>query len=218
MNSVHKNDDPHAGQAVLTGGAALISTARTAMVLLHGRGASADDILQLADDFDRPAVAYLAPQAAGDTWYPQRFLAPLAANEPFLSSALRVVAAVLQRIGEAGIPPERTLLLGFSQGACLAAEYAARNARRFGGVAVLSGGLIGPPDTARDYSGSLEGSPVFLGCSDIDPHIPRAIVAASAEVLRRLHGDVDERIYPGMGHTVNHDEIQAVQAMIDAIL
>ncbi len=208
--------DPHAGQAVLHAGEQPGATA-AAVVMIHGRGASAEDILGLAGAFERPDLAYLAPQAAGGSWYPQRFIAPLAANEPWLSSALGRIEALLSYLGEAGVAPERTVLLGFSQGACLALEYAARNARRYGGLAGLSGGLIGPDGTPRDYPGSLAGTPVFLGCSDVDFHIPKARVLESAEVLRRMGGEVDARLYPGMGHLVNQDEIDAVRAILDRL-
>jgi predicted esterase len=205
--------DPHRDQPILTAGAPL-DRAPAAMLMIHGRGASAEDILALAAELGHPELAYVAPQAAGSTWYPHSFLAPLASNEPFLSSALAAVAAALARVAAAGIPPERTVLLGFSQGACLATEFAARHARRYGGVAGLSGGLIGPDGTPRDYPGSLAGTPVFLGCSDVDPHIPAARVRESAEVLRRLGGEIDARLYPGLGHTVNRDEIAAVREML----
>ncbi|HLA63305.1 MAG TPA: alpha/beta fold hydrolase, partial [Rhodothermales bacterium] len=198
---------PHQGGRVVEGGAPL-GRARAAMILVHGRGASAESILDLADLFAQPDVAYLAPQAAGHTWYPFSFLAPLERNEPGLSSGLRAVGDVLARVEAAGLPAEKTVVLGFSQGACLALEFAARHPRRYGGVVALSGGLIGtggqagaPPDDKRfDYEGSLDGTPVFLGCSDVDPHIPLARVRRSAEVLTALGGDVTERIYPGMGH------------------
>jgi predicted esterase len=127
---------------------------------------------------------------------------------------MRAIERVLTQIGAAGIPPARTLLLGFSQGACLASEFMARHARRYGGLAVLSGGLIGPDGTPRNYPGSLEGTPVFLGCSDVDSHIPAARVRESGEVLERLGGEVTLRLYPGMGHMVNDDEIEAVRAMV----
>jgi predicted esterase len=162
-------------------------------------------------------VAYLAPQAAGNTWYPYSFLAPLEHNEPGLSSGLAVLADRLAQLGDAGIPPERTLILGFSQGACLAVEFAARHARRYGGVIGLSGGLIGPDGTPRDYAGSLDGTPVFLGCSDIDPHIPLARVEHSADVLALLGADVTTRLYPGMGHTINQDEIAFVRDLVQKL-
>src|SRR3989441_9480839 len=184
------------------------------MVMVHGRGASAESILDLAVELHQPGLAYLAPQAAGDTWYPYSFLVPLARNEPGLSSGLAAIANVLAQVAQAGIPLERTMLLGFSQGACLALEFVARNARRYGGVAGLSGGLIGPDGTPRDYPGSLAGTPVFLGCSDVDPHVPKERVQQSAEVLQRLGGNVTARLYPSMGHTVNRDELRFVQTMM----
>jgi predicted esterase len=191
-----------------------LERALAAMVLVHGRGATARDILTLAADLDQPGFAYLAPQAAGNTWYPYSFLTPIERNEPYLSSALETLDQLLVHIAAAGIPAERTILLGFSQGACLATEFAARNARRYGGLAGLSGGLIGPDGTPRDYPGALDGTPVFLGCSDVDPHIPAARVQHSAEVLGRLGGDVTARLYPGMGHTVNEDEIESVRRIM----
>jgi predicted esterase len=217
MNIHMTNTDPHRNQLVRTAGASF-DHARAAMVLLHGRGAAAEDILTLAPEFGQPDFAYMAPQAAGFTWYPQRFLEPLERNEPWLTSALSLVSRVLQQTQEAGIPPEKTILLGFSQGACLALEWMARNARRYGGAAGLSGGLIGPEDAPRDYPGSLDGTPVFLGCSDIDPHIPKERVAYTADVLSKLGGDVTQRLYPGMGHTVNQDEINYVREMMEKLV
>jgi predicted esterase len=152
---------PHQGQPIRIAGEP-ISRARGAMLMLHGRGASAEDILSLANEFDQPGFAYLAPQAAGNTWYPNRFLVPLAENEPWLSSGLAFIADVLAEIINAGIPREKIILLGFSQGACLIVEFAARNAQHYGGVVGLSGALIGPEGTPRDYPGSLAGTPVFL--------------------------------------------------------
>jgi predicted esterase len=184
------------------------------MILVHGRGASAEDILGLADDLALGDVAYLAPQAAGNTWYPYTFLAPLDRNEPFLGSALRVLADLVAQLEDERIPATHIGVLGFSQGACLALEFAARRARRYAAIAALSGALIGPAGTPRDYAGTLEGTPVFLGCSDIDPHIPLARVRESGEVFRRMKASVDERIYRGMGHTVNRDEIDAVIALL----
>jgi predicted esterase len=206
---------PHQGQPVLRAGAPL-EQARAAMLMIHGRGATAESILTLVPEIDQPGFAYLAPQAAGNTWYPYSFTAPIADNEPYLSSALAAVAEALAAIEAAGIPRERTVLLGFSQGACLTLEFSARNARRYGGVAGLSGGLIGPDGTPRDYRGSLDGTPIFLGCSDVDPHIRKERVVESAEVLQGLGGAVDARLYPGMGHTINQDEIDAVRAIMAA--
>jgi len=195
-----------------------VSRARAAMLMVHGRGASAEEILTLVDQFAQPGFAYLAPQAAENTWYPNRFLVPLAENEPWLSSSLAFVSEVLAEIINAGIPPERIMLLGFSQGACLILEFAARNARRYGGIAGLSGALIGPDDAPRNYSGSLAGTPVFLGCSDVDFHVPKERVDQTAEVLRRLGAEVTERLYPNMDHTVNQDEIDFVRGMMQRLL
>ena len=208
---------PHQGQPVLTAGEPL-DKAKAAMIMVHGRGATAEDILSLTPELNQPGFAYLAPQAAGYAWYPNSFLAPIASNEPGLSSGLAVIASLLEKLAEAGIPPERTIILGFSQGACLSLEFAARNARRYGGLAGLSGGLIGPDGTPRDYPGSLDGTPVFLGCSDVDPHVPKKRVELSAEVLQRLGGNVTTRLYPRMGHTVNRDEIRQVQDIMSALI
>ncbi|MDZ7345092.1 MAG: alpha/beta hydrolase [candidate division KSB1 bacterium] len=189
LNGVHQN------QPVLFAGEP-IEQARAAMLMIHGRGATAESILTLAEQFDQPGFIYLAPQAAHGTWYPNRFLDPIPSNEPWLSSALAAVKDSLDRLVAAGIPHERVVLLGFSQGACLALEYAARNARRYGGLVGLSGGLIGPEGTPRDYPGSLAGTPVFLGCSEVDVHIPKARVHHTADVLQRLGGQVTTRLYP----------------------
>jgi len=194
-----------------------LDRARAAMLMVHGRGAQAEDILSLADEFGQPEFAYLAPQAANNTWYPNRFLAPIQENEPWLSSALEFVGDVLQQIVAAGIPYERTVLLGFSQGACLTLEFAARNARRYGGVVGLSGALVGPDDLPRNYTGSLAGTPIFLGCSDVDFHVPKERVDQTADIIRNLGGQVTERLYPNMGHTVNEDEIRFVRGLMQAV-
>jgi predicted esterase len=204
--------DLHAGQPVLHYGPP-IAQARRVAILIHGRGASADDILGLVPELGTNDVAYLAPQAAGHTWYPYSFLAPIPQNEPGITSALRVIARLAD---STDLGSERVVILGFSQGACLALEFAARNPRRYAAVVALSGGLIGPPGTPRDYPGSLEGTPVFIGCSDIDPHIPLERVRESVEVFRRMGAAVDERIYRGMGHTINEDELNAVRALVVA--
>ena len=208
--------DPHRDQPVLLAGAPL-AEARAAMVLAHGRGASAQDMIGFARELDRPAFACFVPEAAGRAWYPYSFREKLERNQSHLNSALRLVKGIVGRIGGAGIPPERTVLVGFSQGACLVLEFAARNAQRYGGVAGLSGGLIGPDGTPRDYAGSLDGTPVFLGCSDVDPHIPKRRVDETEAVLAGLGARVSKRIYPGLGHTINQDEIAAVRAMLDAV-
>jgi predicted esterase len=194
-----------------------LASARAAMILVHGRGASAADILSLADELDLPGFAYIAPQAGGYTWYPQRFLAPLESNQPWLDSALASLQRTMDHIAEAAVPPERTLLLGFSQGACLVLEYTARGARRYGGVVALSGGLIGPQIEPERYTGSFTGTPVFIGCSDIDPHIPRVRVEETALQLERMGASVELRLYPGMPHTVNDDELEAVRQIMSGI-
>ena len=214
---MNRMSSPHRGQPVRAAGQSL-DRARAAMLMVHGRGAQAEDILSLANEFAQPEFAYLAPQAAGNTWYPNRFLAPMETNEPWLSSALEFVGNVLEQITAAGIPHERTILLGFSQGACLALEFSARNARRYGGVVGLSGGLIGPEGTPREYAGSLAGTPVFLGCSDVDFHIPKERVEETAEVLRGLGAEVTKRLYPNMDHTVNQDEIDVVRGMMQKVV
>jgi phospholipase/carboxylesterase len=184
--------NPHHHGTVAETGAPL-RRAKAAVVMLHGRGASARDMLSLAEAFAQPDLAYLAPQAAGRSWYPYSFLAPVAQNEPFLSSALKVLHRLLEWLGTEGFKPERVVLLGFSQGACLALEYAARNAMRYGGLIGLSGGLIGPAGTPRDYAGNLH---------------------ETARVLGAMDGVVTERIYPGMGHTINDDEVRHVRALL----
>src|SRR5579872_4951755 len=186
------------GQRVLEAGEPL-SSARAAMILVHGRGATAQDIMTVAAEVQHPGFAYLAPQAASGAWYPNPFTAPLESNEPYLGAALDMLAGLVAQV-ERTVPAERLILLGFSQGACLALEFAARNARRYGGVAGLSGGLIGPPGMTRDYPGAFEGTPVFLGCSDVDPYIQKERVELSAQVLQRLGANVTMRLYPGMGH------------------
>lgn len=207
--------DPHGNPQVLKAGAPL-EEARIVALLLHGRGAGARDIMGLAGEFSMPDVAYLAPEASGSTWYPHSFLVPLEHNEPHLSSALRMIDALVQSLAQQNVGADRVALMGFSQGACLSLEYAARHPRRYAAVAGFSGGLIGPPGTARNYPGSLDGTPVFLGCSDIDPHIPVERVLETAEVLARMGAAVDKRIYPQMGHTIVPSEIEAVDALLRA--
>jgi len=203
------------GQRIVEAGQDL-RTARAAMILLHGRGASAEDIMTIASEVQQPGWAYLAPQAAGNTWYPNPFTAPLESNEPHLSAAMETIARVVERV-EARIPAQRVVLLGFSQGACLTLEWAARNARRYGGVVGLSGGLIGPDGTPRDYQGNFDGTPVFLGCSDIDPHIPMRRVVETGEVLKGMGADVTVRFYPGMGHLVSGEELATITELVATI-
>lgn len=210
-------NDPHAGTRTLTYGASL-KDARVAMIMLHGRGATPEDILGLAPAIDRGDVAYLAPAAMHMTWYPNTFLVPQQANQPWLNSALQRISGLLGQVETAGIPMERVFLLGFSQGACLTLEYTARHTWRYGGVAGLSGGLIGTEDDLVGYHGLLDGTRVFLGCSDVDPHIPVERVDRTAGILQTLGANPTVRIYPGMGHLVNADELDAVQRMLTRLL
>ncbi len=203
------------GQRVLQAGEPL-TAARAAMVLLHGRGATAEDIMTLAAEVERPGWAYLAPQASGNAWYPNPFTAPLESNEPYLSAALDMVSKLVERV-EAHVPAQRIILLGFSQGACLTLEWAARNARRYGAVVGLSGGLIGPDGTPRDYPGTFDATPLFLGCSDVDPHIAMHRVVEAGEVFNRMGADVAIRFYPGMAHTVSVEELDQVLALVESI-
>ncbi|MBK8905150.1 MAG: dienelactone hydrolase family protein [Anaerolineaceae bacterium] len=209
--------NPHQGQPLLQLGKPL-NEAKAAMILVHGRGATAESILDLASVLPHPEMAYLAPQARGNTWYPQSFLAPMPQNEPWLSSALQTVSDAVATVEAAGIPAERLIIGGFSQGACLASEFVARNARRYGGLLLFSGGLIGPPGTPRNYDGSLDGTPVFIGCSDVDFHIPVERVEETAVTLTQLGAIVNKKIYPNMGHTIIQDEIDQAQKIVNNLL
>lgn len=209
--------DVHQGKPIYAAGKAL-TEAKGAMILVHGRGATAQSILALGNELAHPDLAYLAPQAVGNTWYPHSFLMPLAQNEPYLSSALQQVSAVVAQVEAAGIPAERIILGGFSQGACLASEFVARNARRYGGLLVFSGGLIGPPGAPREYAGSLADTPIFLGCSDVDFHIPKERVTESAEVFRRMGAQVTVKLYPNLGHTIIEDELKHARQIVNALL
>ncbi len=208
---------PHQNQPIVSTGLSL-DEAEAAMILVHGRGASAESILSLSTELPHPKFAYLAPQAANNTWYPQSFLSPIEVNEPGISSGIAAIEALVERAVQAGIPHEKIVIGGFSQGACLTLEFVARHARRYGSVFAFSGGLIGSDGTPRDYEGSLNGTPIFIGCSDVDFHIPEARVHHSDEVLKNLGGDVTTKIYPNMGHTVNLDEINAVREMISTVV
>ncbi|HET7467509.1 MAG TPA: alpha/beta fold hydrolase [Candidatus Dormibacteraeota bacterium] len=206
---------PHEGQPLLHSGAPL-ATAHAAMLLVHGRGASAADIMTVGQELQHPDFAYLAPQAAGNTWYPNPFTAPIETNEPYFSSAISVLENVLAKITE-HVPHERVILLGFSQGACLTLEFCARHARRYGGIVGLSGGLIGPDGSPRDYAGGFHGTPAFLGCSDVDPHIAKARVLEAGEVLKKMGAAVTVKLYPNMAHTVNADELHSAAQIVEAV-
>ena len=185
--------------------------------MVHGRNASPRNILDLVPRLDRPGFSYVAPAAANQTWYPFSFLEQVAKNEPYLTSAINRLERVVADITAAGIPTDRIALLGFSQGACLAAEFAYRHAQRFGGVVLFSGGLIGPPGTTWHSSRSFRSTPVFLGCSDSDAHVPQWRVDESADVFGRMNAAVTKRIYPGMGHLVSDDEIAVAQSLLDQV-
>jgi predicted esterase len=208
--------NPHAGQPILTAGA-LLGEGRGVVIMVHGRNAGPEDILSLVPSLDRSDFTYLAPAAANRTWYPYSFLTETAKNEPDLSSALSAIHALVDDTVARGIQRDRVVLLGFSQGACLVAETAVRHATRYGGVLVFSGGLIGPPGTTWNASGSFGGTPIFLGCSDHDAHIPKSRVEESSEVFGRLGADVTRRLYPGTGHLVTEDEIAFAQHLLDRV-
>jgi len=210
-------DDPHRDQPVLQRGVAL-NSAMGAVVLLHGRGSSAEDILGLAQEFDLPELAYLAPEAAEHTWYPYSFLSPIELNQPWLDSALNLVAETLQRAITAGIERPKIAIVGFSQGACLAMEFVARNAVRYGGLVAFTGGLIGPPGARFVYSGELSGTACFLGAGDRDPHVPWKRVEETASVLSGLGAVVTLRRYPGLPHTINEDEIDHAKTILRRLI
>jgi phospholipase/carboxylesterase len=221
-------DDPHRGGRILSAGAPP-ARARLAMIMLHGRGGAPEDMAGLAEYLGLPDIAIRAPEAAGNSWWPDSFLAPLGANEPGLSSALGVVGRIAADLAEDGFGAERTVILGFSQGACLALEYAARAGTRFACVAGLSGGLIGTADgrgaaqpnlynhieKTFDYPGRLTGTPVLLSCYERDPHIPLARVRTTEMVFRDLDAAVTTQIYPGAGHGIVEEEIKALRAILN---
>lgn len=218
MNAKH----PHTGQPVVTWGSAL-SEAKAVTILVHGRNSSPRDIIGLAPALvdgapELKQVAFLAPAAAGGAWYPYPFRTPTAQNQPYLDSALRRISELVAQVNAAGLPDQKIILAGFSQGACLVLEWAARHARRFGGLVGLSGGLIGSDDEPRQDQGHLAGTPVFLGCSDIDFHIPKLRVETSARLLADLGGEVTLRLYPGMGHLVNADELVFFRNLVQQVL
>jgi predicted esterase len=209
--------DPHANQPLLHAGPPL-PQAKAALVMIHGRGASAQNMLSLYDELQMDGLAAVAPQAAGNTWYPQSFLAPIAANQPFLNSALLRIHSLIDDLLNRGFPSDKIALLGFSQGACLTSEFVARNPRRYGAVMALTGGLIGPPGTARDYPGSLAETPVFVGAGDPDPHVPFERVRETQAVFNRMGATVELQRYPGMPHSINEDELEVCRTMLQQIL
>jgi predicted esterase len=207
----------HRIEDTLTAGASP-KDAKAAVILVHGRGTTPESMLPLAEAFGRNDILYLAPRATRNTWYPNSFLAPIETNEPWLSSALSLLGALVDRLAVDGFSSDRIGVIGFSQGACLTSEFISRNARRYGMAGILTGGLIGPPGTPRSYASSLEATPVFLGSSDVDPHVPLERIKETASVLSKLGAEVDERIYPRMGHTVNDDEVKAIKELLDIMV
>ncbi|MEQ9279864.1 MAG: dienelactone hydrolase family protein [Balneola sp.] len=209
---------PHQNHKTASGGVDL-SDAKFAMIMIHGRGASAESIIGLGNEFEtNDKITFMAPQASGFTWYPYSFLAPTEKNQPGLNSGLQAISDLIVQIEKEGISKENIFLLGFSQGACLATEFVARHPGKYAGVIGLSGGLIGDEVDPSVYSGDLEGTPVFLGCSDIDPHIPKERVDETEAAFEKLGGKVTKKIYPGMGHLVNEDEIQHIQQLLNSKL
>jgi phospholipase/carboxylesterase len=217
MSQIRGESDPHVNQPVLTAGPKP-EKADGSILLMHGRGADAKSILSLYDELVVENFAALAPQAAGNTWYPHSFLAPLDANQPYLDSALGRLDSIVADLLSRGISSERIVLLGFSQGACLTSEFVARHPRRYGAVIALTGGLIGPPGTPRNYPGSLAGTPVFLGTSDPDPHVPFERVKETEAVLSRMGAKVELRRYPGMPHTINDDELDVCRNLLKRVV
>lgn len=207
---------PHQGGVQAEHGASLLK-AKAVMVMVHGRGATAQSMFPLADELAQPDFHYRVPQAQNHTWYPYSFMAPKQQNQPGISSGI-LLYDILQEITAAGIPSERIMLLGFSQGACLASEFIARHPQKLGGVVAFSGGLIGPDIDPSNYTGSMEQTSVFLGCSDADPHIPKERVDKTEEIFDQLNAKVTKRIYEGMGHTIIEDEIKAVRRMMAQVL
>ena len=216
MQSIVEVSGPHNGAHLLIAGTP-VADARGALVLIHGRGADAEGMLDLARHFRAERFAAVAPQANGHSWYPFPFLRPLAENQPHLDSALAVLETLTTALAAEGIPRARQVLIGFSQGACLSLEFAARSNTRWGGVVGLSGGVIGPPGIIWDRPRGVAGTPVFLGCSDVDPHIPATRVHETAQLFTSLGAVVDERIYPGMPHTINEDELAEVTALVAGV-
>ncbi len=207
---------PHQNPTVYSAGTPL-ADANSAMILIHGRGATAQSILPLGQQFNAKDMALLAPQARGNQWYPFSFLNPMQDNQPGIDSAMQMLADLVAHVEAAGIATNKIVIGGFSQGACVSAEFMARNAKRYGGLLVFSGGLIGPPGTSRDYAGTLDGTPVFIGCSDVDFHIPVERVHETADVLEKLGATVNKQIYPQMGHTIVQDELKQAQLVIDSL-
>jgi len=207
--------DPHANQPVVEAGAPLGRA--PVVIMIHGRNAGPSNILDLVPSLARPAFTYLAPAAAGRTWYPRSFMAEIAANEPYLTSALGALEMLVRRVEASGVSRSRIVILGFSQGACLAAEFAVRHASRFGGLILLTGGVIGPAGTVWRPAGAFEGTPVFLGTGNPDSHVPVSRVQETATLLATAGAAVTMRVYPDRPHTVSDDEIAAARVVLDEV-
>ena len=205
--------EPHLGNGILYSGSKLENATR-ALILIHGRGGSANSILPLSNEFELRDTLVIAPQASQNTWYPFRFIEKREMNEPDITSGLALIDAIINLLNKSGILTENIFLLGFSQGACLVLDYVARNPKNYGGVFALSGGLIGDEINKEDYSGDLNNSPIFLGCSDFDFHIPLERVYESSDIFKKLNADVNTKIYKNMGHTINDDEIAEVNKIL----
>ncbi|HYI76539.1 MAG TPA: dienelactone hydrolase family protein [Chryseolinea sp.] len=191
-----------------------LSEAKKALIMLHGRGASAEDILRLTSFLNIGEFSILAPQATNNTWYPYSFLAPRVQNEPWLSSALELLTDIVQDINNAGIPKDQIYLLGFSQGACLTLEYITRNATKWGGAVAFTGGLIGDKLYPENYGGDFQKTPVFIGTSNPDPHVPVERVKETTLLLKNMNASVTEKIYQNLGHTISEDEIDKANQLI----
>jgi phospholipase/carboxylesterase len=207
-----KENDMHTKKVVTAGQP--VAQASKVLIMIHGRGASAEDILSLANYLPVKDYALIAPQASGGTWYPYSFMAPPAQNEPGLSSALGVLKEIVADVVAQGIKQENIYFLGFSQGACLTLEFITRNATRYGGAVAFTGGLIGDKIYTENYSGDFGGTPVFIGTSNPDPHVPVERVLASEKILQQMNAAITVKVYPGMGHTVSADEIEQVKQLI----
>ncbi len=199
-------------KSILTAGNPLYSTGKV-LIMLHGRGADAQDILSLSSSLHVKDFTLMAPQATNNSWYPNSFLSPRALNEPWLSSALSMLQSLLNDVVKE-VPENNIYFLGFSQGACLTLEFIAKNPSRYGGVAAFTGGLIGDKIDAENYKGDLLGTPVFIGTSDPDPHVPVERVYQTTSILKSMNADVVEKIYKNMGHTINQDEIDLANELI----
>ena len=191
-----------------------IEVAKKALIMLHGRGASAEDIMNLAPYLKVKDYVFIAPQATNNTWYPYSFLMPPRQNEPWLTSALELLNELVHDINEAGIPNDRIYFLGFSQGACLSLEFVTRHAQKWGGVVAFTGGLIGDKVYTENYKGDFNGAPIFIGTSNPDPHVPVERVHETAALLRTMNASVTEKVYQNMGHTISEDEIEKANLLV----